>query len=511
LKRKKIGRREFIRRGLGGGTGLVLASPFFFDMIACNRVPDAREIFSQHFGVTREDMAAVLRTALASGGTYADLFFEYRLNHTIRLEEDVVKNTDADVSLGVGIRVVNGDQTGYGYTNDLRLEGMIQAARTASAIASGSSHWQADLTVADPRNNYYQVQEQFSPLDITRKIDMIQQAARGARSVSEKINQVNAVLSDEIQYLTIATSEGRIISDARPMVRLSVVPRAVSERGVEVAFSSIGGRVGAEYFQGEHSPDAAGRQAGEDVLELLEAGYAPAGEMPVVCGAGESGVMVHEAVGHPLEADANRKQQSVMHDKLNRKVATGVVTIFDDPTIPHFRGSLNVDDEGTEPKKAVLIRKGILVDFIQDRMSSRIMKMANNGHGRRQDYRYPAIPRMTNTAVANGESDPDDIIRSVKKGFYTKRFMGGQVYDNGKFVFSVSLGYMIEEGRLTRPVKNATIMGTNLQVLNSISMVGNDIAFRFLGTCGKDGQSVPVSCGTPTLKIDRMTVGGRSS
>lgn len=509
MRKKRIGRREFIRKGIGG-TGLVLGSPLFFDLAACRRVPDEQEIFSQYFGVSKEDMAAILKTALSRGGTYADLFFEYRLSHGIRMEEDIIKNTEENISLGVGIRVVREDQTGYGYTNRLDRENMEKTARTAAAIASGGKTGVADLSVMDPRNNYYPVEVDFSGLDMSKKIGMLEEAARGARGVSPRISQVNAVLADELQYVTIATSEGQIISDVRPMVRLSVMPRAVSDRGSEVAYASIGGRVGAEYFQGGQSPRAAGKQAAEDVLELLEAGYAPAGEMPVICGAGESGVMVHEAVGHPLEADANRKKQSIMHDKLNRKVATAVVTIFDDPTIPYYRGSINIDDEGVEPRRAVLIDRGILTGYIQDRMSSRIMQMTNNGHGRREDYRYPAIPRMTNTAIAAGETDPGDIIRTVDRGLYTKRFMGGQVFDNGKFVFSVSLGYLVEKGKITRPVKNATIMGTNIQVLNGISMVGNDIAFRFLGTCGKDGQAVPVSCGTPTLKIDRMTVGGRS-
>jgi TldD protein len=498
-----------MRKGIGG-TGLVLSSPLFFDLAACRKVPDEQEIFSQYFGISREDMAAILRTALSSGGSYADLFFEYRLSHSIRMEEDIIKNTAENISLGVGIRVVRDDQTGYGYTNRLDRESMEKTARTAAAIASGGKTGVADLSVIDPRNNYYPVDIDFSGLDMNKKIGMLEDAARGARGVSRKINQVNAYLADELQYVTIATSEGQIISDVRPMVRLSVMPRAVSDRGVEVAYASIGGRIGAEHFQGEGSPQAAGRQAAEDVLELLQAGYAPAGEMPVICGAGESGVMVHEAVGHPLEADSNRKKQSIMHDKLNRRVASEAVTIFDDPTIPYYRGSINVDDEGVEPRKAVLIDRGILIGYIQDRMSSEIMKMPNNGHGRREDYRYPAIPRMTNTAIAAGEADPEDIIKTVDLGFYTKRFMGGQVFDNGKFVFSVRLGYLVEKGKITRPVKNATIMGTNIQVLNGISLVGNDMAFRFLGTCGKDGQSVPVSCGTPTLKIDRMTVGGRS-
>jgi TldD protein len=251
-----------------------------------------------------------------------------------------------------------------------------------------------------------------------------------------------------------------------------------------------------------------GQGASEEAITLLSATDAMAGEQPVVLGAGQSGVMIHEAVGHPLEADGNRKGTSIMSDKLGKKVATDIVTIFEDPLLPHLRGSLNVDDEGVIPSKTMLNEKGKLVGFIQDRLSAKIMKMPTTGNGRRQSYQHYPIPRMTNTVLAEGKSDPDEIIKSVKKGFYAQSYQGGQVEDSGKFVFSVNLGYLIEDGKLTQPVKNATLIGTNVQILENISMVGNDMGY-FLGTCGKEGQSAPVTAGTPTLKIERMTVGGR--
>ncbi|MDW7680784.1 MAG: metallopeptidase TldD-related protein, partial [bacterium] len=228
----------------------------------------------------------------------------------------------------------------------------------------------------------------------------------------------------------------------------------------------------------------------------------------VVLGAGQSGVMIHEAVGHPLEADGNRKGTSIMADKMGKSVAREIVTIYEDPTIPHFRGSLNIDDEGVSAQKTMLIERGKLVGLIQDRLSAKIMKMTPTGNGRRQSYRFNPIPRMTNTILAKGESTAEEIIQSVNQGFYAKSYQGGQVEDSGKFVFSVNLGYLIEHGKLTQPLKNATLIGTNVQILNEVSMVGNDMGF-FLGSCGKDGQSVPVTAGTPTLKIDKMTVGGR--
>ncbi len=505
-----INRRDFIKKGIGGSV-LVLGSPFFADMIRCGVAPQADKFFGHNFGVSQEDMHKLIQVALSKGGDYADLFFEYKISNSIRMEEDIIKNTSENISLGVGIRVIKGEQTGFGFTNDLTFEQMKKTAETSAAIANDpSGGWHVDLTVRKPIVDCYSVAEEMTQVSIADKIALVEEAAEASRAVSNKINQVSASLTDEIQYVTIATSEGKLVSDVRPQVRLASSPRAVSDKGVDVAFATRGGRVGKEYFTGGNSAKSVGEEAGKNVMELLEADYAQAGEMTVVCGAGQGGVMVHEAVGHPLEADSNRQKQSIMHDKLNKKVATDVVTIYDDPTIANYRGSLNVDDEGNEVKNAVLIENGVLVDYIQDKMSSTVMKMPNNGHGRRQSYRHPAIPRMTNTAIANGEADPEDIIKSVKNGFYTKNFMGGQVSDNGKFVFSVSLGYKIEDGKITKPLKNATLMGTNIQVLNNISMVGNDLDFKFLGTCGKSGQSVPVTCGTPTIKIDKMTVGGRS-
>jgi len=506
----EINRREFIKKGIGGAM-LLMGSSLFFDLLKCGKIPESSEVFSKYFGITKDDMRKILENALSKGGEYADLFFEYKISHGIRMEEDIIKSTSENVTLGMGVRVIKGEQTGYGYTNELNMKKMINTAKTAAAIASGSGKTLTkDLSVHKLKNNFYPIEIDLSKVLISDKITMVEEGAAAARGVSDKINQINAYLSDEIQYVTIATSDGKIVSDARPQTRLSVVPRAVSKKGIDVSFRSAGGRVGKEYFIGENSPKAVGEGAGKDVLEILDADHPPAGEMTVVCGAGQSGVMVHEAVGHPLEADSNRKKQSIMHDKMNKKVATEFVTIMDDPTIPNYRGSLNVDDEGVEPKNAVLVENGILKEYIQDKLSSRVMKMTLNGHGRRQDFRYPAIPRMTNTYIAPKDANPDDIIKSVKKGLYTKLFTGGQVFDNGKFVFSVSLGYLIENGKITKPVKNVTLMGTNIQVLENITMVGNDLEFKFLGNCGKSGQSVPVSCGTPTLKIEKMTVGGRS-
>jgi len=256
------------------------------------------------------------------------------------------------------------------------------------------------------------------------------------------------------------------------------------------------------------TPESVGKKASEEAINLLSAVDPVSGEQPVVLGSRQSGVMIHEAVGHPLEADANRKKTSIMWDKLGTQVANPIVTIYDDPTIPTYRGSLNVDDEGTIPKKKMLIENGKLVGYLQDRLSAKLMNMEPDGHGRRQTYQHVPIPRMANTVLAPGKSSVEEIIQSVKKGFYAETYQGGQVSDTGKFTFSVNMGYLIEDGKITRPIKNATLIGTNVQILNEVEMIANDTGF-FLGTCGKDGQSAPVTAGTPTLKIRQMTVGGR--
>jgi TldD protein len=292
-------------------------------------------------------------------------------------------------------------------------------------------------------------------------------------------------------------------------VRLFATVTASDGTNRNTARASGGGRIGAAYFDSVRTPKQIGEDAAQEAVLLLQAVDPVAGEQEVVLDSGQSGVMVHEAVGHPLEADSNRKKTSIMWDKLNQMVANPIVTIYDDPTIPHYRGSHNMDDEGTVPEKTMLIENGKLVGFLQDRLSARLMKMRPNGHGRRDGFENVPIPRMANTNLGRGESDPEEIIRSVKKGFFAKTYQGGQVQDSGKFTFSVNMGYLIEDGKLTAPVKNATLIGTNVQILTEVTMVGNDMGC-FLGTCGKEGQWAPVTAGTPTLKIRSMTVGGRT-
>ncbi len=312
------------------------------------------------------------------------------------------------------------------------------------------------------------------------------------------------------QHVRIVNSEGLDIFDVRPLVKLVCLAIAEKTDKREAGYSGGGGRVGLEYFTQSSSPAEIGQEAAQEALELLEAELPPAGEMPVILAPGHSGVLIHEAVGHLLEADFNRKKTSIFWNKMGKKVADSQVSIWDDPTIPHFRGSYNIDDEGILPKKTLLIHQGKLTGLLQDRLSARLMKKSSTGHGRRQNYTNIPIPRMSNTYVDKGEFSPEEIIKSVKKGFYAHKYQGGQVEDSGKFTFSVSSGYLIEEGKLTSPVKQATLIGTNIDILNKIEMIGSDLRFGLqTGTCGKEGQSMPVNDGCPTLKITRMTVGGQ--
>ncbi len=505
-----IKRRDFLRAG-GIGLAATLTSGFWLDMLARGSAPPpSATFFEERFGVTQEQMKKVLELALSKGGEFSELYFEYKISNSVRMEEDIIKDSSESISLGVGIRVLKGAQTGYGYTDDLSFERMKQTALTAAAIASGNSGIRvADLTQKMSPLQVYDLKTPMQGVLLAAKAELVKQAYAAAQSHDKRITKVQAGLVDEIQYITIANSEGLLVSDARPQVMMFVSSTAEDKGVRNTGFKTAGGRVGEDFFLTKETPRSVGTQASADAITLLSAIDPPAGEQPVVLGSLQSGVMVHEAVGHPLEADANRKKTSIMWDKLGQQVANPIVTIYDDPTLPHYRGSFNVDDEGIVPTKTMLIDKGKLVGFLQDRLSAKLMKMDPNGHGRRASYKDVPIPRMANTVLGTGDATVEEILGSVKKGFFAETYQGGQVSDSGKFTFSVNMGYLIEDGKLTRPVKNATLIGTNVQILNEVEMIGKDTRY-FLGTCGKDGQSASVTAGTPTLKLRQMTVGGRS-
>ena len=467
--------------------------------------------FAERFGLTPAVLRGVLDEALSSGGDFAEIFCEYRVFESIFMEEDIVKESAENITLGLGVRVIAGEQTGYGYTNDLSRDRLRRAARSASAIAaSGTPGRSADLRTAAPARSPYRVETPATSVPLEVKMDMVRAAYEACRAAGPAVHKVKAGFTHSLQHVLVADSDGRIALDERPMVKLTCVAIAEKDGLREYGFSGGGGRTGLEYFRSVETPADIGREAAREALHLLEARNAPAGEMPVVLSPGHAGVLIHEAVGHLLEADFIRKRTSVFWNKIGKRVGSPLVTIHDDPTLPAFRGSYRVDDEGTAPGKTTLIERGVVRGLLQDRLSARLMNMAPTGHGRRQDFTDIPIPRMANTYIDPGETPPADILRTVKKGFYADRFSGGQVEDSGKFTFSVSSGYLIEDGRLTAPVKQATLIGSNLEILKRIELVGNDLGWsQPTGTCSKDGQDVPVMDGCPTIKISKMTVGGR--
>jgi TldD protein len=507
---ERIKRRTFLKAGSAGLASLIFAQ---LDCKGKNKMEKTPPLeFEDHFQLSLNDLQKILNISLSRGGDFAEIYLEYRIYNFINMEEDIIKETSESISLGMGIRVIAGEKTGYGYTNDFTSEKIKKAALTAASIASARSPKNASLlSPVEPPYNFYPVLESPHKESLERKISLVKKTHSAAKKFDPKINKVRILYNDQIQFLTIVNSEGLYVSDSRPLVKLTCLAIAEKNGKREAGFSGGGGRAGLEYFVSAMTPEAIGQDAAEEAVSLLDAALPPAGEMPVVLSAGHSGVLVHEAVGHLLEADYNRKKTSIFWDKMGKKVADTQITIYDDPTVPNSRGSYNIDDEGTVPKKTLLIKNGKMTGLLQDRLSAKLMKMPLTGHGRREDYASIPIPRMSNTYIDKGKYPPEEIIQSVKRGFYAHKFLGGEVEDSGKFTFSVSSGFLIEDGKLTAPVKQASLIGTNVDILKNVEMVGSDLRFGLqTGTCGKDGQSVPVADGCPTLKIKRMTVGGRS-
>jgi len=462
-------------------------------------------------GLDLNQAKKILNLALSTGGDFADFFFEYRLSRSILMEEDLIKETSENISLGLGIRVIKKDRTGYAYTSEFSLDKIKSAALTAAAICQSGSvnRLPSRLRHLHLKKNVFTGRKPATLAALDRKIDLVKKAYHQALKYDPLIKKVQVVYGESIQEVWIVNSEGLSVKDTRPMTKLIAMAIAEKNGRLETGFYGGGGRIGLDYFADKLTAEEIGREAAREACLLLEATEAPAGEFPVVLAPGHSGVLVHEAVGHLLEADFIRKKTSVFSNSLGKKVASELINIYDDPTIPGFRGSYNVDDEGHVPEKTLLIDRGRVVDVLTDRLSARLLKKKENGHGRRQDYTCWPLPRMSNTYISSGEHSAEEIIRSVKKGLYVSRLSGGQVEDSGHFTFSITLGYLIEDGHLTRPVSQATLIGHSLDILKKVEMVGGDLDFGLqTGTCGKEGQEIPVSDGCPTLKIKSMTIGG---
>ena len=472
----------------------VTKNPFFFD----------------HYGVTENDLERYLTAALSAGGDYADLYFEYLASTSLMMDESMVKSASQGISAGCGIRVVSGERTGYAYTDDLSLGRILHAARTAALIASAPAKTLVAGFQQKAARSLYPVALPSVDAEITAKVELVMRADAAARAYDPRIKEVRAGYADELRNILVAGSDGTFAEDSQPLARMNVGCIAKTEGNSARGSAGGGGRVALDFFFSDKNPEFFAKEAARQSILQLDAREAPAGEMEVVLGPGWPGVLLHEAVGHGLEADFNRKKTSAFAGLVGKRVASELCTIVDNGTMPWRRGSLNVDDEGQPTQETVLIENGILKGYLSDKLSSRLMGIADTGNGRRESYEHIPMPRMTNTYMLAGQDNPDDIIRSVKRGIYAVNFGGGQVdITNGKFVFGASEAYLIEDGKITAPIKGATLIGNGPDVLTRVSMVGNDLKLdEGVGTCGKDGQAVPVGVGIPTIKIDRMTVGG---
>lgn len=474
-------------------------------------VTDAIGFFRDRFGIVYADVERLLGAALSRGGDYADLYFEYTSSGSVQLEESIVKSATRSIKQGVGVRVISGEKTGYAFTDDVSMESIERAARTAAAIAR-AAEFVSPVRVQGtaPLRDLYPVDAPASDALLEEKIELLRRADDAARSADRRIRDVQTGLADEYRVVMIATSDGLLTGDVQPLARFNVMCIADDDGNRQQGRAGGGGRFGLDGFLGTSSPESLAGQAVHQALVQLDAREAPSGTMEVVLGNGWPGILLHEAVGHGLEADFNRKRTSAFSGLIGQRVASELCTIVDDGTIPSRRGSLNVDDEGHDTTSTVLIEKGILRSFINDRLNAGLMGVERTGNGRRESYQHIPLPRMTNTFMLAGNDDPEEIIRSVKRGLYAVMFGGGQVdITNGKFVFSASEAYLIEDGKITAPVRGATLIGNGPDALTRVSAVGHDLKLdQGVGTCQKDGQGLPVGVGLPTIKIQDMTVGG---
>jgi TldD protein len=467
--------------------------------------------FSDRFNVTPSLMEKVLGGALKGRVDDADIYLEYRINEELVLEEGSVKKASRHVSQGAGVRAQAGTRTGYAHTDNITVRHLEDAARQARAIADRATATEALVTPGAGRpHDLYRLDEAPILTDLARKLDLLRKVDAAARAADPRVRQVIASVASEEVVMLIATVTGWTVGDVRPLTRLNVTTIAEDGGKREIGTYGGGGRVPFDFFLDDERWKRFATEAARQAILKLNAVDAPAGTMTVVLGPGWPGILLHEAIGHGLEGDFNRKGVSAFAGRIGQKVASELVTVVDDGTIPNRRGSLNVDDEGTPTGRTVLIERGVLRGYLQDKLNARLMGMPPTGNGRRESYAHPPLPRMTNTFMLAGEEDPTDILRSVTKGLYAVGFGGGQVdITSGKFVFSASEAYLIEDGQVTKPVKGATLIGNGPDALTRVSRVGRDLELdEGIGTCGKDGQSVPVGVGLPTIRIDGMTVGG---
>ena len=510
----RITRRKFLEIGAKGAVLASIPAIFKSNPAAAFITPQLDSkigSYYEHFGVDETIIHDVIATALARGGDYCDVFFQHKISNSVGLEDNSVDRAYVNIDYGVGIRVVEKDQTGYSFTEEITPKAMRLAAKTAANIASQAKAVPPENMSFYDTPNYYPIKTRWEDVKIDQKIPYLQTINNRVFSLDKRIVKSNISFSDESSYILVATSDGRIVCDYQPMTSLAASCNAEQDGRREQNGFKLSGRQGIEFFTPENL-DRLASQAVSRTVVLFDAVKPSAGEMEVVLAPGRSGILLHEAIGHGMEADFNRKGISIFSDKMGKPVAESFVSIVDDGTIPNNRGCINVDDEGNDTEKTFLVENGILRSYLHDHISAGHYKVKPTGNGRRQSFRYAPIPRMRATYMLPGPHHPEEIIQSVKKGLYAEAFTNGEVHIGaGDFTFYVKSGYLIENGKITRPVKDINIIGNGPRVLENIVMVGNDLKLSESGgTCGKDGQSMPVSMGLPTVKVSSITVGGAS-
>ncbi|MGC9353488.1 MAG: metallopeptidase TldD-related protein [Mariniphaga sp.] len=504
----RTNRRNFIKTTGAAAAGGILLPPFLqsFQNV---QISGNVKSYLDHFEVSAEMLQKVVAVAMSKGGDYADLFFEHKKSNSLGLEDGKVNRAFSNIGFGVGIRVLKGDQTGFAYSETITLDAMLNAAKMAANIANSSNNFPPAALNEKVPASYYNISRKWEEVSVEDKVPFVQEINDKVFSLDEKVIKVNAFMSDETSYVLFYNSEGRLTYDYRPMVSFGVVCIMQKDGKIENTYSARSFRKGFEWLTGSLVDELA-HEVVERTNLLFEATKPKAGEMPVVMGAGGSGILLHEAIGHTFEADFNRKGTSIFSDKMGKKVAENFVNIIDDGTLENNRGSINVDDEGNDVQKTYLVKDGVLNSYIHDRISSKYYGVEPTGNGRRESFRNIPLPRMRATYMETGPHKKDDIISSVDYGVYVDNFSNGEVkIGAGDFTFFVKSGYLIEKGKLTQPIKDINIIGNGPQALADITMAADDYLIdNGTWTCGKDGQSVPVTCGLPTVLVKKLTVGG---
>lgn len=503
-------RREFITKSSMALAAVAVSDLWVGRVMAGEPALSGPSLLDTYFRVTKADIGKVLAATLAKGAEFADAFFEYRISSDLSFEEDIVKSARRGIVQGVGIRAVKGDQIGFAFTEDLSIESMLDAANAAAVIASDNVAKTRVVGVSDLKpKNLYPISELATSAELNKKLTFIKEANAAAKAHDSKIVRVSVGFNDEVKHVAYANSDGVYWEDSQPLFMFNAF--CIAEQGSrrEQGYKGGGGRIGMEYFNKTKASDI-GKEAARIAIVNLGAVEAEAGVQTVVLGPAESAVLLHEAVGHGLEADFNYKKLSNYSGRVGQKVASDQCTVVDEGLFPNMRGTINIDDEGNTPQSTTLIENGILRGYMNDRISAKQLGVKSSGNGRRQAYNHPPMPRMTNTYLRPGKYSADEILKSVKDGVYAQGFTGGQVdITKGDFTFSCSECYKIEDGKITVPLKGVTLVGNGPDVMTKVTMVGNDLKFTDGGwTCGKNGQMVPVGMGISTVKVSEITVGG---